>query len=154
VAFHVEISSGLHRARVFNLDREDMVAKVVEPWLESRTIEMGDHRWEPRECILKILDGPRMESPDLAFGQGWANAERASENVTRQELDSAPPPSFPDAFVVETDSPETVVAEAVSQRDGWAIPWSEARAKLDGRDPEVAAVILVLRKPEPGTPRS
>ena len=33
--FHVEISAGLHRARVFNLNREDLLAKVVEPWLDG-----------------------------------------------------------------------------------------------------------------------
>jgi hypothetical protein len=29
-----------------------------------------------------------------------------------------------------------------------AIPWGEAREKLDGRDPKIAAVILVVRRPE------
>ena len=94
-----------------------------------------------------------MESPDLAFGQGWANAERASENVTRRELESAPALRAPDAFVVETDAPEALVAAALGG-EGRPVHWSEAQARIDGRDPQVAAVILVLRTPEPGTPRS
>jgi hypothetical protein len=149
VPFHVEISAGFHRARVFNLNREDLVAKVVEPWLDDRRIEMGDQEWEPRTSSLTILEGPEMEMRDLSFGQGWSNAERTAENVTRNVLAEAPAPSVPDAFVVETDSPEAVTAELVAGHDGRTIDWSEARTRLNGRDPEVAAVILVVRRPEP-----
>jgi hypothetical protein len=144
--FHVEISAGLRRARVFNVSREDLVEKVVQPWLEDRTIEAGEREWRPRDSSLKILAGPRMENADLAFGQGWSNAERASEEVTREMLETAPPPALPDAFVIETDSPEALLAEVVGFR-GRPLHWAEARKKIDGRDPEVAAVILVLRKP-------
>jgi hypothetical protein len=152
--FHVEISAGFHRARVFNLNREDLLAKVVEPWLDDQRIEMGDREWEPRESSLKILEGPQMEQTDLSFGQGWSNAERASENVTRGVLAHAPPPSLPDAFVVETESPESVTADLVAGHDGRAIHWGEARKRLDGRDPEIAAVILVVRRPGPAAPQS
>jgi hypothetical protein len=152
VAFHVEISAGFHRARVFNLSRQDLLAKVVEPWLQERQIELGDRQWEPRQSSLKILQGEEMESGDLAFGQGWANAERASENVTRAVLAQAPAPSVPDAFVVEADSPESVAADVVAGHGGRAIHWAEARKRIDGRDPEIAAVILVLRRPGPGAP--
>jgi hypothetical protein len=154
MAFHVEISAGFHRARVFNLNQEDLVAKVVQPWLEDRRIEMGDREWEPRQSSLQILEGPAMETTDLSFGQGWSNAERASENVTRNVLSSAPPVAFPDAFVVETDSPEAVTADLVAGNGGKAIHWGEARKRLDDRDPEIAAVILVLRRPEPEPPQS
>jgi hypothetical protein len=144
----------MNRARVFNLNREDLVAKVVEPWLDDRRIEMGDREWEPRTCSLKILEGPQMESPDLAFGQGWSNAERASTNVTRQVLDAIPPARLPDAFLIETDSPEAVTAGVLGDGEGRAISWQEAQTKMDGRHPEVAAVILVVRKPGPPLPRS
>ncbi len=146
--FHVEISAGFHRARVFNLNREDLLAKVVEPWLDDRRIELGDREWVPRDSSLRILEGPQMETADLSFGQGWANAERASEDVTKATIAAAPPARMPDAFVVETEKPEALTAEVVSAHDGRPIHWSEARQKLDGRDPEVTAVILVLRKPE------
>jgi hypothetical protein len=149
IAFHVEIAAGFHRARVFNLNREDLIAKVVEPWLDGRRIEMGDREWEPRLASLKILEGEEMETRDLSFGQGWPNAERVSENVTREILAAAPPPSFPDAFLIETENPEALTADVVAGHDGQAIEWSQARARLDGRNPEVAAVILVVRRTEP-----
>lgn len=153
MAFHVEISVPMRHARVFNLDRDDLIAKVVEPWLANRTIEMGDREWVPEESALKILDGPHMDPPDLSFGQGWANAERKSDDVTRQVLAAAPPPKVPDAFLIETDSPESFTADVVAGHGGRAIQWNEAKKRLDGRDPEVAAIILVTRKPaEPPPP--
>jgi hypothetical protein len=146
VPFHVEIAGGFHLARVFNLNREDLAAKVVGPWLEDRTIEMGDREWQPRDSSLTILEGPRMETEDLSFGQGWANAERASKNVTREVISQAPPPTYPDAFVIETATPEAVTADVVGGHGGEAIQWSEARERIDDRDPEIAAVILVVRR--------
>jgi hypothetical protein len=147
MAFHVEISAPMRHARVFNLNREDLLSKVVGPWLENRVIEMGEREWLPEESSLKILDGPRMDPPDLSYGQGWSNAERKSEDVTSQVLQDAPAPRVPDAFLVETDSPESVTADVVAVHGGRAIGWAEAKARLDGRDSEVAAVILVTRTP-------
>jgi hypothetical protein len=147
MAFHVEISMPMRHARVFNLNQEDLLSKVVGPWLENRVIEMGEREWLPEESSLKILDGPRMDTPDLSYGQGWSNAERKSEDVTRRVLEDAPAPKFPDAFLVETDSPESVTADVVAGHGGRAIAWNEAKVRLDGRDSEVAAVILVTRKP-------
>jgi hypothetical protein len=146
--FHVELSAGFHRARVFNLDRDDVMAKVVVPWLEGRTIEMGDREWEPRDSSMVILEGPEMKTTDLSFGQGWSNAERASKSVTRELLAQAPPPSMPDAFVIETAAPEAITAELMADHEVRAIQWDEARGRLDGRDPKIAAVILLVRRPE------
>jgi hypothetical protein len=145
VAFHVEISQAMRHARVFNLNNEDLIAKIVEPWLEDRVIEMGDREWRPGESKLRILDGPQMEPPDLSFGQGWSNAERKSEDVTAGLLKDAPPLRVPDAFVIEVESPEAVTAELIGD-SGRAIQWREAKEKIDDRDPEIAAVILVMRK--------
>ena len=153
--FHVEISIGVHRARVFNLDRDDVIAKVVRPWLDERTILMGDRKWEPRNSVLTILEGPRMENADLSFGQGWANAERKSEEVTQALLAQAPPPpAGPQAYLLEADSPEALAAELAAKHGGRTVQWADAERRLDGRDPEVAAVILVVRKAGPGSPRS
>ncbi|MGE5407162.1 MAG: hypothetical protein ACM3NV_00970 [Syntrophothermus sp.] len=144
--FHVEISQGLRRARVFNLDRADLVEKVVQPWLEDRRITMGEREWRPRDSELRILDGPRMETTDLAFGQGWSNAERVARDVTDEILRSAPPPHTPDAFAIETEAPGALGLEAIAGQTGRPIPWAEAREMIDGRDPRVAAVILVMRR--------
>ncbi len=145
--FHVAISSSLQHARVFNLSRDELMATVVEPWLAGRRFELAEHRWEPTESSLTILEGRHLDNPDLAFGQGWSNAERTAENVTRQVLEAAPPPRAPDAFVVETELPEATVAEMLEGRVARPVSWAEAAARTDGRDPSVAAVILVVRPP-------
>jgi hypothetical protein len=146
VPFHVELSNGLSHARAFNLSREKLLAQVIAPWLEDLTVELGEQEWLPTESQLKILEGPHLEGPDLAFGQGWANAERSSENVTAQELAGAPTPKYPDAFLVRTDDPGKTVPELLNGQDATPVSWSEARKRIDGRDPEVAAVILVVKR--------
>jgi hypothetical protein len=136
----------MHHARVFNLSHEDLRSQVIEPWLEDRPFELGESEWVPSESSLKILEGRHMENPDLAFGQGWSNAERSGENVTRRELAQAPPPKTPDAFLVSAELPEATVGEMLAGQDATPVAWVEARKKIDSRDPAVAAVILVMKR--------
>jgi hypothetical protein len=146
--FHVEISVGFHRARVFNLERADLHSQVLGPWRADQTIEMGDREWRPRDSALRVLEGPRMENADLSFGQGWANAERAGRDVTREVLAAAPVEKQPPAYAVETDSPEALAALIAAEHGGRALPSSEASAGREGRDPRVAAVILFFASPD------
>lgn len=146
MAFHVQLSSPMSHARLFNLSREELRAKVLEPWLAGRSFELAESEWDPRESSLKILEGRHLDNPDLAFGQGWSNAERAAEDVTRRELEAAPPPRAPDAFAVEAETPEAAVAEMLAGRDARPVAWAEATKKIDGRDPAVAAVILIVKR--------
>jgi len=136
----------MSHARLFNLSREELREKVLDPWLAGRPFELAESEWDPRESSLKILEGRHLDNPDLAFGQGWSNAERSAEDVTRRELESAPPPKAPDAFVVEAETPEAAVAEMVAGRDARPVPWAEAADRIDGRDPSLAAVILVVKR--------
>lgn len=151
MAFHVQLRSEEGRARVFNLEREELLARVIEPWLAGRTFELAEYEWLPSESSLTILEGPHLDNPDLAIGQGWSNAERKSENVTQRVLAEAPAPRLPDAFVVSADLPEATVAEMLADRDATPVAWPEAHNRIDGRDPEIAAVILVVKRPEPET---
>ena len=154
MAFHVELSSSTSRARVFNLSHDELLGRVIEPWLADRPFELGEYEWLPSESSLTILEGPHLDNPALAFGQGWSNAERGSEDVTRRELQQAPPPKVPDAFVVAADLPEATVAEMLAGQDAMPVAWSQARGRIDSRDPAVAAVILVVKPPEAEPPRS
>ena len=144
--FHVQLSSPMSHARLFNLSREELREKVLDPWLAGRPFELAESEWDPRESSLTILEGRHLDNPDLAFGQGWSNAERSAEDVTRRELESAPPPKAPDAFVVEAETPEAAVAEMVAGRDARPLAWAEAADRIDGRDPSLAAVILVVKR--------
>jgi hypothetical protein len=145
VPFHVEVSSPHHHARVFNLEDAEL-RLILRLWVAGQTFEFGEQEWEPKESRLKILEGKALEGPDLAFGQGWSNALRSAEDVTRRMVESEEirAPLAP-VVVIEGDSVEGAVAAMASGGSPAALEWSEARARIDGRDPEVAAVILVLR---------
>lgn len=143
--FHVEIAGGINHARAFNLSLEELRRQILEPWLTDRPLELGEREWVPRESSLRILEGPHLDAPDLSFGQGWSNAERVAKDVTRRVLERTEPPKLPDAFIVEAELPEATVAEMLSGQAARPVPLGEAERKLDRRDPEVAAVILVTK---------
>jgi hypothetical protein len=130
---------------MFNLSHEDLLARVLAPWLEGRPFELAESEWVPSESSLKILEGRHLDNPDLAFGQGWSNAERAAEEVTQRELTTAPAPKTPDAFLVESELPEATVGEMLAGQGATPVTWSAAQKRIDGRDPEIAAVILVVK---------
>ena len=144
--FHVEVSSSLRRARAFNLDAERLRRTIVEPWLKNRLIDLGERQWQPRDSRLKILEGPPLDTPDLAFGQGWSNAERSAVNVTRRELGEAAARSAPKAILVDTDLPEQTLAQMTSGLDAREVDWATIRKGLDGHDPRVVAVILLRQR--------
>jgi hypothetical protein len=148
VPFHVEIAGGINHARAFNLSLEELRRTILEPWLTGRFVDLGEHEWDPRESSLRILEGAHLDTPELSFGQGWSNAERSSEDVTRRILDKTEPPKLPDAFIVEAEVPEATVAEMLSGQQAQPVALNEAEKRLNGRDPEIAAVILVTKSPK------
>jgi hypothetical protein len=160
--FHVEVRHGMNHARVFNLDREELRRSVLEPWLDARPIRLGDRDWEPLKCELKILEGPTLPTPQLSFGQGWSNAEREATNVTRRLLAEAGEAKerrpAPTAIVVEVDSLDralAALAEMTAGRVARQVEWPAAQKRIDGRDPAVAAVVLITqRHAQPEPPRS
>jgi hypothetical protein len=154
VPFHVEVSSPPQHARVFNVGDAEL-GRLLKPWIAGQSFEFGEQEWEPRESKLTILEGKSLEGPDLAFGQGWSNALRCSEDVTRQMVESAElrvPPA--PVFSVAGDSVDEAATTIASGAAAEPLEWSEARARIDGRDPSVAAVILVLRPSGPESPQS
>ncbi len=152
--FHVEVRSPLHHARVFNIGDAEL-QQILKPWIAGQIFEFGEQEWEPRESKLTILEGKTLKGPDLAFGQGWSNASRSAEDVTQRmvEAEEIRAPLVP-VVAVEGDSVEGATAAMASGGSRVALEWSEARARIDGRDPAVAAVILVLRPSGPEPNRS
>lgn len=150
MAFHVEVSSGLRHARSFNLNAEELRLTVLEPWLSGQLVVLGDQRWEPRDTDLRILEGPELSNPELSFGQGWANAQRASQEVTRDVLDAAQEArgkkAGPAALVIEADSAVQTVADLASRYQAQSVDLESLAGKVDGRDPKVAAVIVVIQR--------
>jgi hypothetical protein len=148
--FHVEVSSALRHARAFNLGAEELRQAVLEPWLSRRPVELGDRKWNPEESELRVLEGPELSNPDLNFGQGWANAQRSGEDVTARVLGAAQESrgasAGPTALVIETESAVQTVAELAAAHGARPVDLSSLSERIDGRDPEVAAVIVVLQR--------
>jgi hypothetical protein len=157
VAFHVEIRSGYQHARAFNLGPDELREQVLLPWLDDRRIELGDQVWRPGDSKLTVLEGPALEGPDLAFGQGWQNAQKRSGNVTEAALETvragsaAPPPAAasgpPGAAAPATELAVLTAASPAAQdaRDRLLaelridpVDWAAARARLLARAAVVA----------------
>lgn len=152
--FHVEVRSPLHHARVFNIDDAEL-QQILGLWIGGQSFEFGEQEWEPGESKLTILEGKALEGPDLAYGQGWSNALRSAEDATERAL-AAAEIAAPLATIVavEADSIGAAVAKMAASGSGEPIEWPAARERIDGRDPAVAAVIVVLRPAGPDSPRS
>ncbi len=150
MAFHIEVATDRQHARSFNLTEEELRRTVLEPWLAGRPIALGDRKWTREESALKILDGPELSNQDLAFSQGWSNAQRSSADVTATILAGATEAHRaergPATIVIHSDSAVQTVADLVSGQETESVPVEEARERIDGRDPAVAAVILVVQR--------
>jgi hypothetical protein len=155
VAFHVEISSGFRqRARAFNLDEAKMRREILDPWTRGRRIALGGKDWEPKDCKLIILEGPELADTDLSMGRGWPNAERASQNLTRQLVDAAAAPSLVVAVLAEGPSAESQIGGMLEQLQMQTTPWSELRARILGASPPAAggpgyAAVLAVENAAP-----
>ena len=149
--FHIEVATAKLHARSFNLTEEELGRTVLDPWLSGRPILLGDRKWlRDDKTSLRILEGPELSIQDLAFSQGWANAQRSSADVTATTLEAAiegrRAQRGPAAIVITTDSPVQTVAEIVSGHETETVSIDHARERIDSRDPAVAAVILVVQK--------
>jgi hypothetical protein len=149
--FHIEINGSLSHARSFNLSEEELRRTVVEPWLDNRPILLGDRKWQPDESELRILEGPELSNPELSFGQGWANAERGGEFVTKRVLDEAvgarrEGSTGPAGLVIETDNAVNALAGLVAGQQTQNVGIDALRERIDGGDPSIAAVIVVVQR--------
>jgi hypothetical protein len=92
--FHVELRQFPYQARAFNLTREQLDARIVEPWVAGGAIELDDRRWSPERARLTIYEGPQLSPDQLGLGRGWANATREGQDVTARMLSerAQPPP--------------------------------------------------------------
>ncbi len=149
--FHIEVATGRRHARSFNLTEEELGRTVLDPWLSGRPIILGDRRWtRDDETSLRVLEGPELSVQDLAFSQGWANAQRASTDVTATVLETATEgrraQRGPAAIVIKADSALQAVADLVSGQDTEKVSLDEVRDRIDSGDPKLAAVILVVER--------
>jgi hypothetical protein len=146
VPFHVETRRSLQRARVFNLDADELRWRVLEPWAHGSPIELGGQEWDPRDSTLTVLEGPALEPPDLAHGQGWHRALRSARDVTRDAL-RATTPAVAVAVLADTPAARRVATAALAELGLEATDWAAVRARLLAGEPagdHVAAALLIV----------
>jgi hypothetical protein len=155
--FHVELRRGHRRASAFNLDLQTLQQVVLEPWIRNHTVELGEKEWEPGESELQILEGPQLEGADLAMGRGWHNAQRVSEDVTAQLLETMAAEAARIAVLAASPSAGEEVGGILTQLGVEQADWDQVRARIlaasgagaaPPTDLGVAAVLLV-GEPEP-----
>ena len=150
MAFHIEVATDRRHARSFNLTEDELHRTVLDPWLAGRPVLLGDRKWTRDEARLRILEGPELTTQDIAFSQGWSNAQRNASDVTAAVLGSAVDAQRanrgPATIVIHSDSAVQTLADIVSGHETETVPVEEARERIDSRDPSVAAVILVIQR--------
>jgi hypothetical protein len=87
--FHVELRRFPHVARLFNLEAEELQARIVGPWIRGAAVEVEDRRWTPDRARLTIYEGPPIAAEDRGLGRGWSTVTRAGENVTARVIEAA-----------------------------------------------------------------
>jgi hypothetical protein len=118
---------------------------VLEPWVAGLPFEFGESSWTPRESRLTILESAALEAADL--DDAWAAALRAAENVTRPMLEAAEASAATQtALVVEADSVESAFKELSGGRPAQQISWPAAIERIERHDPDLTAVILVVKR--------
>lgn len=80
--YHLELRQFPHVTRVFNLDRGELDARFLRPWVVGTMIEHEERRWAPERCKLKVLEGPQVRPDELGLGRGWGAVTKDSEDVT------------------------------------------------------------------------
>lgn len=149
MAYHVEIRRGRRWAREFNLSEATLRASVLDPWVRGGPVSLGDREWEPAECDLRVLEGPELGPPDLAFGRGWGAAERSGRDVARALIGGAAREASRVAVLAETDASRAWIAESLRELGLDSVAWSTALL-AGGDESRPVAVVLAVESTEPG----
>jgi hypothetical protein len=96
--FHVELRQFPNVTRAFNLSREELMAKIVGPWLAGVPVEWGERHWDPEKAKLAIYEGRALEPAEIGLGRGWANVTRTAAEVTAPLLEQARVPPALESF--------------------------------------------------------
>jgi hypothetical protein len=87
--FHVELRRFPHVARVFNLEADELHARIVVPWVRGAAVELQDRRWTSDRARLTIYEGPEVPAEERGLGRGWSTVTRDGENVTARMIEAA-----------------------------------------------------------------
>ncbi len=102
--YHVDLRSGVHGARAFNLSEDELESRFLVSFRAGRTFSYEDREWDPSETQLTVFEAGRLRPDQIGMGRGWANVQKRGTDVTTRLLGSAPPQT---AATVAEDSPRS-----------------------------------------------
>ena len=145
MSFHVEVGRSFRRARAFNLDEAQLRTSVLEPWSRGELVALGEREWDPRESDLTVIEGPALDTADLAHGQGWHNATKKGRDVTSTVLASAARAGG--IAVVAADDEAPALRALIEELGFTPVDWPALRSRLlasGGLGPDVAAAVVAV----------
>jgi hypothetical protein len=80
--FHIELRQFPYVGRAFNLNRDELDARILGPWVTGAPIEVQERRWTSEKAKLTVLEGAQLRPDEIGMGRGWNNAMRSGEDVT------------------------------------------------------------------------
>lgn len=116
--FHVQLRQFPNAARAFNLTREELEQRFIQPWRAGRSVEFDDRHWDPGKARMAVYQGRPLAPEEIGMGRGWANAARTGREVTEEILAE---PSAVDRFKAELPARATLadlVALAAERHPG------------------------------------
>src|SRR5262245_18372294 len=134
--------------------------------MADRVIRLGDQDGETAKSSIKILEGKELATSQIGQGRGWSNAQKISENVTREvfgeltqgqapgpgEARDAGGPVQEVAIVADSPGADEGVRLMLGQLEIEPAPWPELRARLlanGGASSGSAAVVLAIETESP-----
>lgn len=128
--FHIELRKFPHSAWRFNLS-EGELRTILVPWTRDEWTEVGERNWNPHESKMTILEGPKLETQEIAMGRGWRNAQRRSEDITEKTLSAFRQAELERASAIDNARIEEAARVQVAAREGSAAGPSSAGAPAD-----------------------
>lgn len=138
IVFHVELRQFPHLARAFNLNRDEIDARIIGPWVRNAPVDFDDRRWPPERARLTVYEGPALRPEEIGLGRGWANATRSGEDVTGQLLADAERQAVaaPQGAVSPASSLKALEAEILDRCAASPIAVSDVLAMVNDRHPQ------------------
>jgi hypothetical protein len=141
----------MRRAQVFNLSEAELYQRVLEPWSIGQRVTLGDRDWDPGASRIVILEGAALDLPELAHGQGWNNALRTGQDVTRavfERLRPRPASRSAVGLLAVSDAAHRALVSLLTDLELVPVEWMAVRDRmLTGADVGIAAAIVVIDGP-------
>jgi hypothetical protein len=128
--FHVELRQFPNSVRAFNLTREELMARIVGPWVSGVPVEWGERRWNPEKARIAIYEGRNLGPEEIGLGRGWQNATRSGQEVTAQVLEEARVPPALERFKEEVCAQAPVALTKLVELAGESHPQARLSDRL------------------------